>query len=74
MKAKRVAYYLWVRWRSGAVDCFELDKTSFDYWRFIWNETLIKKFTLRTPTGQNIRINAEDISAAKLLTKEIGSA
>jgi hypothetical protein len=77
MTGTRLAYFLWVRWSSGAVDRFQITKSAYLEWKT--GGTTSDKFTtllgscfsLETPTGEEVFVRCKDIAAHKLLVKRI---
>lgn len=68
----RFAYYLWVRWKSGEKDCFEINKgaaiavnQNIGDW---FNKTCL---FIQTPSGQTLYIAPKEIAAIKIVLKEI---
>ena len=71
-------YYLWIRWKNGIKDVFEITKQSANFWnkktpssegiyrKLIHNNT----FLLSTPDDNKIWIKGEQIVACKILTRQ----
>ena len=67
-----LAYFLWVRWKSGAKDTFELTQGGYEKWKSkkFYHTQMGNELSLETPTGEKVYIECGQIASHKIVTKQ----
>jgi len=66
-----IKYFLWIRWKSGSKDCFEITTVVYEQLKEGQLDGLKNgNWWLNTPSGEKLELNFSEMVAWKLITKK----